>query len=586
MRSGITLDELSARLTANALTVASMLLPGGKQVGAMWKAGDLSGNAGKSVQVHLSGAKAGRWAEFAEGLSQDSAGDLIDLWRVTKGVTAARAIAEVKDYLGIVETRQKTSYCKPEGNGVHSPNPEGVAMRYMTETRGLSRKTIEAYKVQASSEKKAIVFPSYSPSGELINRSYRTLDKEKKVWQEKGCAPCLFGWQTIGEDAYRSKTICITEGQFDAMTLHQWGIPCLSIPNGSGQTWIDYSWEDLEPFTTIYLAFDSDASGSKNVEEVATKLGKHRCLIVRMPEKDANACLLVGSKKEDAAKWIKDAQPFRVKNLVEGDELGDRVVEEHRKKEEAFTLPMFRIEWPKKGLYFREREVTVWTGTTSAGKTTFLNFLIVAYIVSARNVFIASMEMMAETNVSQMLTGALEGADADEKTVRAFVASYGKHMTFADAVGEITPDHLMEMMWYSLRKKGTRVFFIDSLMKIAGLEEDHKAQAKFLNTLTGFVKETGAHVHLVAHTRKILPGQRPAKDDVKGSSVIINNAHNIVAIQRNFKKDELRKAGTITPIQEMDMHDTEVTVEKQRASGWLGSYLLKFNPRDYTYTRK
>jgi len=582
----VEISEISRRLADQVHSIAAMLLPGGKQSGAMWKAGDLNGGAGKSVVVHLSGSKMGRWAEYADSESNDTRGDLIDLWRVTKGITAAQAIREAKQHLGIYDAseRPKTAkYTLPTSNGCHPPNPKGAAMLYMTEKRLILESTLKAYKVQVQPEKKAIVFPCYSPDGTLINRSYRTL--EKNIWQETGCAPCLFGWQSLTDSVYQSGKICITEGQFDAMTMHQWGIPCLSIPNGSGQSWVEYSWEDLEIFQTIYLAFDKDGSGAKNAEGIAEKLGKHRCLIVSFPHKDANDCLKQGCTAKEAKEWIASAKPFQIKNLVMGDQMADRVVEEMRPKPTAFTLPMFKIEWPKRGLYFRPREVTVWTGPTSAGKSTFLNFLIVAYILSMSKVFVASMEMLAETNIAQMVSSSMESSP-DEPIIRSFVKEFGKYMAFADLVGEIKSKELLEMMWYCHRVQGINVFFIDSLMKIADLEEDFPAQGEFFNTLTKFAIQTGSHVHLVAHAKKVKAGERVVANDVKGSSLIINQAMNVVAITRNHKKDLMRKEGTLTPMQEMEMHDTEITVEKQRASGWVGSYLLKFNPRDYTYTKK
>lgn len=582
----ITVSEISRRLGDRALEVAMMLLPGGKQSGHSYHAGDLSGGNGNSVVVHTSGSKMGRWAEYAEGKTNDTYGDMLDLWRVTRGVSAAEAIKQAKDYLGIFEplpSTLKREYKVPTSNGIHPPHPAGVAMTYLL-SRGLTKETLDTYKVGTHKERKAIVFECYDPRGNLLNRSYRTLDK--KFTQEAGCAPCLFGWQSLDESVYRSKTILITEGQFDAMTFHQWGIPALSIPNGNGQTWIETSWEDLEPFDRIYLAFDQDEAGQKNASTVAARLGRHRCLQVRLPGKDANGCLQSGTTRQEAQKWILEAKPYKVDGFVTGSEMVDRTIEECRPKEEPFTLPMFRIEWPDRGLYFRPYEMTLWTGATHAGKSTLMNFMMVLALIRQVPIFIASMEVRVETTIRKMLSAALGGGESTADLVKQFLEQYGQYMTFADKVGMIGQDELLDMMRYAFHRYGCTMFVIDSLMRVEGLEEDYPAQGEFVNKLIVFSAETGTHVHLVAHARKTQDGQKPSKEDVKGSSLLINNTHNIVSISRNHKKDKLRKEKTITPEQEREMHDTEVTIEKQRESGWLGSFHLKFNSKDYTYTVK
>jgi len=95
--------ELSNRLAQNAQIVAVMLLPGGKKQSHEWVAGSLAGELGDSLKVHLSGKKAGVWSDFATG----EAGDLIDLWRLTKGLSMADTLREIRDYLGVPAQQQE-----------------------------------------------------------------------------------------------------------------------------------------------------------------------------------------------------------------------------------------------------------------------------------------------------------------------------------------------------------------------------------------------------------------------------------------------------------------------------------------------
>jgi twinkle protein len=80
--------ELAALLARDAEGVARMLLPNGKREGHEWRAGSTDGEAGKSLGVHLTGAKAGVWCDFATGEN----GDLLDLWARSCGVRHRRGV--------------------------------------------------------------------------------------------------------------------------------------------------------------------------------------------------------------------------------------------------------------------------------------------------------------------------------------------------------------------------------------------------------------------------------------------------------------------------------------------------------------
>mgnify|MGYP003609406935 CR=1 FL=1 len=65
----MTPSQISERLSNRAESVAKHLLPNGKKVGHEFVAGSLSGEAGDSLKVRLSGDKIGVWSDFATGQS-------------------------------------------------------------------------------------------------------------------------------------------------------------------------------------------------------------------------------------------------------------------------------------------------------------------------------------------------------------------------------------------------------------------------------------------------------------------------------------------------------------------------------------
>lgn len=82
--------EIAQLLSRNAEEVAKHLLPNGKRDGHEWRCGSLSGEAGKSLGIHLHGEKAGVWSDFATGQS----GDLLDLWREVRNLGMPDAMTE------------------------------------------------------------------------------------------------------------------------------------------------------------------------------------------------------------------------------------------------------------------------------------------------------------------------------------------------------------------------------------------------------------------------------------------------------------------------------------------------------------
>lgn len=89
--------EIKRKLADRAQSVAEYLLPRGRKEANEWRAGSITGEAGQSLGVHLSGDKAGIWADFNGG----KGGDLIDLWAVTRGIDLSKALDEARGWLGI-----------------------------------------------------------------------------------------------------------------------------------------------------------------------------------------------------------------------------------------------------------------------------------------------------------------------------------------------------------------------------------------------------------------------------------------------------------------------------------------------------
>lgn len=583
----IRVEEISRRLADKAESVCQMLLPGGKPVRGDWVAGDVDGGEGQSLKVHLNGQHAGKWRDWASG--EEFKGDLIDLWRWAKNCSPAEAVKEAKAYLGImdpVHQHSQKNWAKPKLNGSYLLKPKGKSTDYLTVDRKLTPEILGRFKVEADPHAGAIIFPCYSPTGDLINRSFRTLPKDgekKKVWQDAGCAPCLFGWQALDEKAYQDRTVMLCEGQIDCMTWHQWGVDCLSIPNGTGTSWIEYEWDNLEPFDNIYIAFDSDGAGQENANKVIERLGSHRCLVVKIPYKDANEALKEGCTAKDAGRWLLSARPRTPKDMVSGSELSSRIKALSERKYDAFTLPIFKGDRDGEGLFFEDGQLTIWLGDSGHGKSTFMNYLSMCAIFSGKKVFIGSFEVPAEITIKRMLEACVKTSQnpVSEDQVLGHI---GDKIFLADIVDFVAQEKLFELMRFAFARHGVAMFVIDSLMRVDGLEEDYPAQTKFMNRLQGFCKEHKVHTHLIVHPRKVSK-DGISGNDIRGSGLIKASTDNLCILQRNMKKRELIREGKTSFLTLDQMWDTEIVVDKNRYNQWEGKFQLKFHPNSYTFSK-
>lgn len=112
---------------------------------------------------------------------------------------------------------------------------------------------------------------------------------------EGDCEPCLFGWQAL-DSKVRSVVLC--EGEIDCMSYSQYGVNALSVPFGGGkgakQQWIEFEFHNLDRFEEIWISMDNDEVGQEAAREIASRLGEHRCRMVKLPRKDINECLMEG----------------------------------------------------------------------------------------------------------------------------------------------------------------------------------------------------------------------------------------------------------------------------------------------------
>src|SRR4029077_17978857 len=420
---------------------------------------------------------------------------------------------------------------------------------YLTTQRKLSAEAIRVYRV--GEDGRTIVFPSLLLDGELAFVKHLAIDRtsegKKNTRVEPGCEPVLFGWQAINPEA---REVTITEGEIDALTAFDYGWPALSVPFGGGrgakQAWIESEFERLARFEVIYLALDMDAEGEAAADEIANRLGRHRCGRVILPRKDLNDCLKAGMSAAQIRQCFEAARSLDPPELERAGAYADAVVNlfwpanGHE--------PGYRLPWRRAGdrLVFRPGELTLWTGATGMGKSQILSNAIVAIGEQGARVCLASLEMAPGQSLRRMVKQAGNVDRPTENFIREVVGWLDTWLWVFGLVGKTAVSRIIEVFEYARCRYGCDVFAIDSLMRLGVGSEDYEGQEKAVFELVSWAVAKGVHIHLVAHARK---SARPAGhavpdvEDVKGTSEIAANAANIIGVWRNKKlEDEIRIA--------------------------------------------
>lgn len=168
-----------------------------------------------------------------------------------------------------------------------------------------------------------IVFP-YLFRGEVVNRKYRSHPKQT-MSQETSALPTLFNVDRLGD---APAEIVWVEGEMDVAAMFECGIShAVSLKDGAPKEAKfkedDKRFEALRTHADmlgkakrVLLAGDSDDPGLALREELARRLGRHRCFLVTWPDGAKDASDVLRLHGPDAVlEALKAAQPYPIDGL-------------------------------------------------------------------------------------------------------------------------------------------------------------------------------------------------------------------------------------------------------------------------------
>ena len=580
------ITEIKRLLAQSAQAVAEMLLPGGRRDGQEWRAGSTTGDKGQSLGVHLTGPKAGVWSDFATG----EGGDLLDLWQMAKGVELPEALSQAKAWLGISDPQPvrpvERTYSRPT-SPKGTTKPHNRVRDYLTQDRNIAESVLAAYRIGELGDE--IIFPFLLPDGTLaLAKARKAEDGAKPKPTAANCEPVLFGWQAVPTDA---REIIITEGEIDALSWASYGFVAMSVPFGGGkgekQKWIESEFERMERFERIYISTDMDKPGDEAAEEIAARLGRHRCFRVHLPLKDANACLVDGLTPQQMALALQRATNLDPEGLRSPTDYAERVKAlfwPEEGKRVGYSTPYGKLDGK---LLFRPGELTLWTGATGSGKSQIISDCCPHWVLEGSRVCVASFEMHPAQTLRRMVK---QTGDVDRPTedyLNRILEYLDNGLLLYERVGKSGVTPLLEIFDYSRAKYGCDQFVIDSLMRLGIASDDYSGQEKAVFQIVDWTIKHNVHTHLVAHARKGEKGQgAPESEDVKGAMEIGANAFNILSVWRNRKHEEDLKAAPAGSELERELQEKPgvlLNVAKQRNGDFEGKVGLWFDQETYRY---
>jgi twinkle protein len=245
--------------------------------------------------------------------------------------------------------------------------------------------------------------------------------------------------------------------------------------------------------------------------------------------------------------------------------------------------PKVRLPWKKTqgDFYLRPAEVSLWAGINGHGKSQLTGQMVHGLCEQGEKVAMASLEMKPASTMARMARQAFGGDMPSPEYIQRLGKWTDGRLWLYDHLGSSNPKTMAAVIRYSVEKFGIKHFVVDNLMKVVHGEDDYNAQKDFVNTLCVIAKDTGCHIHLVLHIKKLkTETDIPNKFDIKGSGAITDLVDNVFIVWRNKAKEAAMRMGEAY---EPEDPDCLLILDKQRHGETEGRYRLFFDNASMQY---
>ncbi len=235
---------------------------------------------------------------------------------------------------------------------------------------------------------------------------------------------------------------------------------------------------------------------------------------------------------------------------------------------------------------FRPGEVTAWAGYNGHRKSMFTGQVALDLCAQDQRSLVLSLEMPPGKTLGRMARQACANDMPNAQRRQQFMRWTDGRLWLFDHIGRLTPSRCLAVLRYFAEELKGQHVFIDSFMKVCESEERMDEQKAMVGNLCDVAKETGLHIHLIAHCRKPNGGAEdkpPTKYDIKGSGAISDQCHNVILVWDNKPKRAEMAKSEPSPLLK-GQPDFIVVLDKQRNGSVEGKFGLSFHPRELRFT--
>jgi len=473
----------------------------------------------------------------------------------------------------------------------YTPKPPNSQIEKIMLERGIGPDTLK--KCNIGYEKNAIMFPRYK-NGACVGIKYRTIDK--KMWQSQNPEPCFYNYDMAKNSG--ADTLIIVEGEIDCLTCVEAGFQnVVSVPDGApspNSKNLENKFKFLDDgfvggFEKIILATDGDEPGLFLRDELAKKIGPHKCYRVDYPHgcKDLNDVLCTFSKHE-VVSVINTAKPMPIDGLYSAGDMKQAVMGLY----ESGLKSGLSTGWASVDEFYTVRtcEMTIITGIPGSGKSTWLDALTynvntlhgwkIAYCSPENWPIARHIANIAEKEVKKSFieTPYFHVRMTKRELENAIRRIDGQFFFTQLSDNDMSIENILSVMQGAISRHGVKGIVLDPWNELEHHRPPNKNESEFISEALGkirrFARLNDVHVWIVAHPVKLRRNDDgtypvPRLYDISGSAHFYNKADNGVVIYRANQQK----------------HMVDIYVQKVRFKevGKIGNCELKFVKESGTY---
>ncbi|XP_030196959.1 twinkle mtDNA helicase [Gadus morhua] len=344
----------------------------------------------------------------------------------------------------------------------------------------------------------------------------------------------LFGLPLVGRP---DAEVVLTGSELDVLAVSQGaGLPAVALPRGNSRlppSLLPY----LEQFKRVTLWLGGDMRAWEASRIFSRKLGLRRCSLVRPGEDQPRPAQALALGK-NLARVVKGAIPAVHKSIVSFRQLRDDVYGELANTEQVAGVKWSRFPELNRILKgHRKGELTVFTGPTGSGKTTFISEVALDLCMQGVNTLWGSFEInnvrLAKIMLTQFSMQRLEDnlerydywADQFEELPLYFMTFHGQQNIKT----------VLDTMQHAIYLYDINHVVIDNLQFMMGQEnlsvDKFAVQDHIVGAFRKFATNSCCHVTLIIHPRKEEDDRELQTASIFGSAKASQEADNVLILQ-------------------------------------------------------